>query len=81
LKVPADATEVEMIALNDYVVTIPLSDFKTWPVIFALKQDGEYMPVSTRGPGMLVYPYAQVEFDRQKYDDRWIWQIKSINVK
>jgi hypothetical protein len=80
-KVDKDATTLEMVALNDYKVDVPISDLRKYPVIFAVQQDGQYMPVSTRGPAMLVYPYDHFQFDRQKYDDYWIWQIKSINVK
>jgi hypothetical protein len=80
-KVDKDATILEMVALNDYKVEVPISDLRKYPVIFATQQDGQYMPVSTRGPAMLVYPYDNFQFDRQKYDDYWIWQIKSINVK
>jgi hypothetical protein len=80
-KVPDDATNLDMIALNDYVVNVPISDIQSYPVIFAIKADGEYMPVSTRGPAMLVYPYGHFDFDQQIYNDRWIWQIKSINVQ
>jgi hypothetical protein len=79
-KVPADATMLEMVALNDYKVNVPIEDLRKYPVIFALQQDGQYMPVSTRGPAMLVYPYDNFSFDHQKYDDYWIWQIKSISV-
>lgn len=80
-KVADTAKTYHMIALNDYVVDIPASDFKSYPVIFALQQDGEYMPVSTRGPAMLVYPYGEFELDHAIYNDRWIWQIKSIDVE
>jgi hypothetical protein len=80
-KVDQDATTLEMVALNDYKVDVPISDLRKYPIIFALQQDGQYMPVSTRGPAMLVYPYDHFQFDRQKYDDYWIWQIKSIKVK
>ena len=80
-KVADDATNLEMIALNDYVVNVPISDIRSYPVLFAIKTDGEYMPVSTRGPAMLVYPYGHFDFDEQIYNDRWIWQIKSINVQ
>jgi hypothetical protein len=80
-KVADDATNLEMIALNDYVVNVPISDIHSYPVLFAIKADGEYMPVSTRGPAMLVYPYGHFDLDQQLYNDRWIWQIKSINVQ
>jgi hypothetical protein len=80
-EVPANATTLHMVALNDYSVDVPISDFSEYPVIFAIQQDGEYMPVSTRGPAMLVYPYDDFEFDRAIYDNYWIWQIKSIDVQ
>jgi hypothetical protein len=80
-KVDAAATTLGITALNDYKVDVPISDLRKYPVIFALQQDGQYMPVSTRGPAMLVYPYDNFQFDPKKYNDYWIWQIKSIEVK
>jgi hypothetical protein len=79
--VPDDATILHMVALNDYAVDVPISDLREFPVIFAVKQDGEYMPISTRGPAMLVYPYNDFDFDHAVYDNYWIWQIKSIEVQ
>jgi hypothetical protein len=80
-QVPADATTLEMIALNDYVVEVPIADTRQWPVLYAMQADGQYMEVATRGPAMLVYPYDNFEFDTQIFNDRWIWQIKSVNVQ
>lgn len=80
-QVPSDATTLHMVALNDYSVDVPISDLRKYPVIFAVKQDGEYMPVDTRGPAMLVYPYNDFEFDTDIYNNYWIWQIKSIDVQ
>jgi hypothetical protein len=79
--VPEDATTLHMVALNDYAVDVPLSDLRKYPVIFALQADGVYLPVSTRGPAMLVYPYDHFEFEPAVYNDYWIWQIKSIEVR
>jgi hypothetical protein len=80
-QVPDDATTLHMVALNDYAVDVPLADLKQYPVIFALQADGEYLPVSTRGPAMLVYPYDDFEFEQSVYNDYWIWQLKSIEVQ
>lgn len=80
-EVPDDAKTLHMVALNDYAVDVPLADLRTYPVIFALQADGEYLPVSTRGPAMLVYPYDDFEFEQSVYNDYWIWQIKSIEVQ
>lgn len=79
--VPDDATTLHMVALNDYAVDVPLSEVRKYPVVFALQADGEYLPVSTRGPAMLVFPYDDFEFEQQVYNDYWIWQIKSIDVQ
>jgi hypothetical protein len=80
-QVPDTATTLNMVALNDYAVDVPLKDLREYPVIFALKADGAYMPISTRGPAMLVYPYDDFTFDQAVYNDYWIWQIKSIDVR
>ena len=44
-------------ALDDYVKDVPLAELKNYPVIFALQQDGQYLPVENRGPTMLFLPY------------------------
>lgn len=80
-QVPDDATTLHMTAINDYMVDVPIADLREYPVIFALQADGETMPVATRGPAMLVYPYDDFEFETAIYNDYWIWQIKSIDVE
>ena len=80
-QISKNATKLHIVALNDYIVDVPIADLRQYPVIFALKQDGQYMPVSTRGPAMLVYPYNDFQFNQQVYNDYWAWQIKSIDVQ
>jgi hypothetical protein len=80
-RVSSSATTLHMVALNDYSVDVPLADIQKYPIILALQADGQYMPVATRGPAMLVYPYDHFEFDKAIYNDYWIWQIKSIEVR
>jgi hypothetical protein len=79
--VPADATTLHAVALNDYFVDIPISDLRKYPVILAVMQNGEYMPISDRGPLMVVYPYDHFDFDHAVYDNYWIWQLQSIEVQ
>jgi hypothetical protein len=80
-QVSTDATTLHVVALNDYAIDVPISDLRTYPVIFALKANGEYLPVSTVGPARLVYPYGEYALDPALYNDFWIWQIKSIEVR
>ena len=79
-KVSSDATTMQVIALDDYAVKVPIADLRKYPVLFALQQDGQYMPVSTRGPAMLVFPYNNFEFNQTVYNDYWAWQIKAIDI-
>ena len=79
-KVSSDATTMQVAALDDYVVKVPIAEIRKYPVLFALQQDGQYMPVSTRGPAMLVFPYNNFEFNQTVYNDYWAWQIKAIDI-
>lgn len=82
LAVPGDVTALTMTALNDYQVTIPVTDVRTWPVMLALKRDGQYMSVRNKGPLWVVYPrHAFPTLAQSKYNARWIWQVKEIVIR
>jgi hypothetical protein len=82
LAVPGDVTELAMTALNDYQVVIPVVDVRTWPVIIALKRDGQYMSVRNKGPLWVVYPrHAFPELAQAKHNPKWIWQLKEIVIR
>ena len=80
-KVDAAATTLDMVALNDYHVDVPIAIMREKPLLFALQADGEYMRPDYRGPAMLVFPYGYYKFQRPLTDAYWIWQIKAITVK
>jgi hypothetical protein len=80
-QVSEEATTLELLALNDYRIEVPLEIVRDYPVIFAFKQNDEYMKPDYRGPGMLVFPYSDYDFERPATDAYWIWQIKAIEVK
>ncbi|MFC3230194.1 hypothetical protein ACFOGJ_23290 [Marinibaculum pumilum] len=70
------------VALNDYSVEIPLSDFEAYGVLFALKQDGRFMRVRDKGPIWITYPRDQhPELDTKTIRDRWIWQLRTLEVR
>lgn len=80
-QVDEDAQQVYLVALNDYAIEVPLSEFYQYPVLFALQADGVYMEPDTQGPAMLVYPVDQYTFDLAEVKRNWIWQIKSIALQ
>jgi hypothetical protein len=82
LAVPGDVKELAMTALDDYQVAIPVADVRTWPVILALKRDGQYMSVRNKGPLWVVYPrHAFPELQQAKHNPKWIWQLKEIVIR
>ena len=80
--VGAKGTVVKITALNDYTTVIPLSDFKKYNVILALKVNGEYMRVRDKGPLFVVYPYDSLpELNTQIYYSRSAWQISKMDIE
>ena len=78
----ASGTTLIAAALNDYKVTIPADDAQAHDVILAHKMNGENIPVRTKGPLFVVYPYdSKPELKDAKFIDRSIWQLKSIEVQ
>jgi hypothetical protein len=76
-----DYRQLVTLALNDYEVVIPRSDVDAYPVLVATTADGSRMEVERYGPLRVVYPNLGVSFPRSTYDQRWIWQLVSIEVR
>ncbi|BBQ83758.1 MULTISPECIES: molybdopterin-dependent oxidoreductase [Enterobacteriaceae] len=80
--VGAKGSVVKVTALNDYTTVIPLSDFKKYNVILALKINGEYMRIRDKGPLFIVYPYDSLpELNNQIYYSRSAWQVSRMNIE
>lgn len=78
----AEGAEVIAIALNDYRVSIPLSDFHDYDVIGALSMDGETLSARDKGPIWIVYPRDDHRALQDiRYDTRWVWQLQSLHVQ
>jgi hypothetical protein len=76
------ATSLKLIAHNDFESPAPIEDGRKWPVMLALKRDGEYMSRRDRGPVWMVYPqHAYPELGQREYFSRWVWQLKAITVE
>lgn len=80
--VGATGTTLHVVALNDYAVDVPVEDFRKWPVILAVEQDGRPMAVRDKGPIFVIYPF---DLDPSLYDERIFarsaWQVKAIEVR
>lgn len=81
-RVGAFGSSVEAIALNDYKVEIPVSDFARWPVILAYRMNGELMRVRDKGPLWIIYPQDDFPaLNNKESQSKWAWQVKEIRVR
>ncbi|WP_370250563.1 molybdopterin-dependent oxidoreductase [Nocardioides sp.] len=76
-----DATMMHAVALNDYVVDVPVKDAQDLPLLLATRMDGKPMSVANYGPTRFVYPSSGYDLDPAVYDPRAIWQLATITLK
>ncbi|WP_127717355.1 molybdopterin-dependent oxidoreductase [Halobacteriovorax sp. HLS] len=79
----SNATSMEVIAINDYKVTISKSLAASEKMILAFKGDGQYLTVSQRGPARIVIPGKGLlsEGELAKEGINWVWFVKRIIIK
>jgi hypothetical protein len=78
----ASGTTIKASALNDYQTSIPLEDAKKFDVIVAHKMNGESIPVKTKGPLFIVYPFdSKPELRATVFYERSAWQLKSMTIE
>ncbi len=70
---------VRFIALNDYYIDVPTSDFERYDVIFAMEADGQRLSRRDKGPLWLMYPISDhPELADPIYNARLIWQVVEV---
>lgn len=80
--VGAKGQSIQATAINDYKITIPMSDALEHPVIMANRIDGKPIPVREKGPLFVVYPFdSSAALRSSVYYERSIWQLKAMHVE
>ncbi|MGR3498015.1 MAG: molybdopterin-dependent oxidoreductase [Limimaricola soesokkakensis] len=81
LGVEAEAGTIELVALNDYRVEIPIEEIDDSAPIVATRIDGETVPVREMGPYWVVYPYdLDPRYRTEATFARSIWQLAQVNL-
>lgn len=76
------ATNVHMVALDEYAVDVSVADMNKWPVMLATRTNGEYMDIETSGPTRIVFPFhAHPEIDEDTYKVLMIWNLRDIEIQ
>ena len=80
--VKASGTTIKAMALNDYQTSIPADDAQKFDVILAYKMNDADIPVRTKGPLFIVYPYdTKSELRSTVYYERSAGQLKSMTIE
>jgi len=80
--VKSSGKTIRAIALNDYVVEIPMEDVEKYDVIVARLADGKPMTVREKGPLFIMYPFDSSEtLQSPLYYGRAAWQLKAIEIR
>jgi hypothetical protein len=80
-RVGAHGSQLNVSALNDYKVVIPVTDLQYEPLV-AMEMDGRTLTRQDKGPLWIVYPRDtyKVLLD-PGYDDHWVWQTSRMDVQ
>ncbi len=77
----AQGRSVEMVALNDYAVTMPIAELEDGAPIVATRMNGETMSVRDKGPYWVVFPYdSNPKYSTETTYSRSIWQLNRLKV-
>lgn len=75
------ATAVEMVALNDYSVTISPSQIEDGVPIVATRMNGDVMSVREKGPFWVVFPYdSDPKYRSETIYALSIWQLECLKI-
>jgi hypothetical protein len=80
--VGAQGKDIQAVAINNYQITIPMSDAQRYPVVMAWKINDEPIPVRAKGPLFIAFPYDDdAALRTAQYYERSIWQLKQLNIQ
>ncbi len=79
--VGASGEQLRARALDDYTTEIPIADFERYQTILAMKRNGNYLPVTDKGPLFIVYPFdSHPDLKHQRFYARSAWQVARMTV-
>jgi len=80
--VGANGKQVQVIAWDDYVVTISLEDIMKYGILLATHEAGVRMTIDDKGPLFVVFPFTQhAQLRNDFYYSLSVWQVREIVVE
>ena len=79
--VNAQGTKVSAIAVNDYAIELDTAELRRYPVLLAMRMNGQEMRIRDKGPIWVVYPRDDFpELASEDNNFKWIWQLKELKI-
>ncbi|OCX60003.1 hypothetical protein BFP70_18060 [Thioclava sp. SK-1] len=76
-----DSGTLVVTAINDYAVSIPVSEILNSEALLAYERNGKPMSVRDKGPLWVVYPYdSSEELRTEVIYTRSVWQVAKLTV-
>jgi len=80
--VGARGSTVRAVALNDYEAEIPISDFRKYRVLLALRMAGKQLRLRDKGPIWIIFPWSDhPELDDEATRYKSVWQLKQLVIQ
>ena len=77
-----ESTRIVVKAINNYEAEIDVSEARKYPVLLAVRQNGERMSIRDKGPAWVIYPrddYSELQDERHNF--KWVWQVGAVSFK
>lgn len=75
------AADVQLVAINDYNIVLPLEKIEDGAPIIASRINGEPFSVREKGPLWVVFPYDdESRYNTEEYFSFSVWQLNRLNV-
>lgn len=81
-RVGGTGTTIKATALNDFTTFIPIEEVSKYNILVASEMNGAEMSRRDRGPLWIVYPRSDFpELQAPEYNDRWAWQLRTLEIQ
>lgn len=77
----AKGKTINVMAWDEYVAQLSISDLKKYKVLLATHENGKQMTLDDRGPFFVVFPFTDhKELRKDLFYNMSVWQVKAIEV-
>lgn len=80
-KAGATGNVVRVQALDGYAAEISMEEVQKYPIILAIKRDGQFLGIGDRGPAWVVFPRDDYLELKARDDSKWVWAVYYIHVE